>query len=157
MATGKVFYWIKIRDSFLESDAVDFLMSQPNGAEYVVLYQSLCLLTMNTNGELARKLGEVLISYDAAKIARDAKWFSIDTVRVALELYKKLGLVYEQQSGLLRISDYDRMVGKETDWAEKKNRQRLASKSGDNVPSVGGDIVQPLNGSSLDNPNSLNP
>ena len=134
MATGKVFYWIKIRDSFLESDAVDFLMSQKDGANYIVLYQAICLKTMNTKGELGRQLGEVLIPYDAAKIARDTKWFSIDTVRVALELYKKIGLVFEQDNGILKIADYERMVGHDTDWAEKKKFQRLTDKGRDNVP-----------------------
>ena len=43
MATGKRFYWIKLKDSFMNSEVVDFLMSQPNGANYVVLYQ-ICLL-----------------------------------------------------------------------------------------------------------------
>mgnify|MGYP000051898394 CR=1 FL=1 len=47
MATGKRFYWIKLKDSFMNSEVVDFLMSQPNGANYVVLYQMLCLKTIN--------------------------------------------------------------------------------------------------------------
>ena len=38
MATGKRYYWIKLKDSFMNSEVVDFLMSQPNGASYVVLY-----------------------------------------------------------------------------------------------------------------------
>lgn len=38
MATGKRYYWIKLKDSFMSSDAIDYLMSQPDGANYVVLY-----------------------------------------------------------------------------------------------------------------------
>lgn len=34
----------------MNSEVVDFLMSQPNGASYVVLYQMLCLKTINTGG-----------------------------------------------------------------------------------------------------------
>ena len=99
MATGKRYYWIKLRETFMTSDAVDFLMGQPNGANYVVLYQMLCLKTINTQGRLERKIGEVIIPYDEAKIQRDTKWFSIDTVRVALNLYKSLGHVYIDQDG----------------------------------------------------------
>ena len=94
MATGKRYYWIKLKDTFMTSDAVDFLMSQPDGANYVVLYQMLCLKTINNEGSLERQIGEVLIPYDEAKIQRDTKWFSIDTVRVALKLYQALGLIY---------------------------------------------------------------
>ena len=50
MATGKRFYWIKLKDSFMSSDEIDYLMSQPDGANYVVLYQMLCLKTINTGG-----------------------------------------------------------------------------------------------------------
>lgn len=50
MATGKRYYWIKLKDSFMSSDEIDYLMSQPDGANYVVLYQMLCLKTINTNG-----------------------------------------------------------------------------------------------------------
>lgn len=124
MATGKRYYWIKLKESFLTSDAVDFLMGQPDGANYVVLYQILCLKTINTGGKLERHIGEVIIPYDEAKIQRDAKWFTIDTVRVALNLYKALGLVYMDRNGTLALADYENLVGSETDYAEKNRRQR---------------------------------
>lgn len=123
MATGKRYYWIKLKETFMTSDAVDFLMGQPDGANYVVLYQMLCLKTINTGGRLERHIGEVIIPYDEAKIQRDTKWFSIDTVRVALNLYKALGLVYQDQEGTLSLADYENLVGSETDWAAKKRRQ----------------------------------
>ena len=87
------YYWIKITDRFMTSDTVDFLMEQKDGANYVVLYQMLCLKSVNNDGRLSRTIGEVIIPYDEAKIQRDTKWFTIDTIRVALELYKKLGLI----------------------------------------------------------------
>lgn len=140
MATGKRYYWIKLKETFMTSDAVDFLMGQPNGANYVVLYQMLCLKTINTGGKLERHIGEVIIPYDEAKIQRDTKWFTIDTVRVALNLYKALGLVYQDQDGTLALANYENLVGSETDWAEKRRRQRSdlpvpSLPSGDNVPS----------------------
>ena len=140
MATGKRYYWIKLKESFMTSDAVDFLMGQPDGANYVVLYQMLCLKTINTGGKLERHIGEVIIPYDEAKIQRDTKWFSIDTVRVALNLYKALGLVYVDKDGALCLTDHENLVGSETDWAEKRRRQRSdlpvpSLPSGDNVPS----------------------
>lgn len=125
MATGKRYYWIKLKDSFMSSDAIDYLMSQPDGANYVVLYQMLCLKTINTGGCLVSKIGEMLIPYDVEKIQRECKWFSLATVRVALEVYKQIGLVFENPDGTLSISDYSEMIGSETDWAAKKRRQTL--------------------------------
>lgn len=117
-------YWIKLTDRFISSDTVDFLMSQKDGANYVVLYQMLCLKTVNNGGVLARELGEMIVPYDVEKIQRDCKWFSVDTVRIALELYKKLGLIYENNEGILAISDFDRLIGSQTCGAEKKALQR---------------------------------
>lgn len=136
MATGKRFYWMKLKESFMTSDTIDYFMSQPDGANYVVLYQMLCLKTINTDGRLSRQIGEVVIKYDIPKIQRDLKWFSADTIRVALNLYKSFGLVYEDIDGVLALADHNNLVGCETDWGEKKRRQRNspALQSGDNVP-----------------------
>ena len=126
----------------MSSDTVDYLMSQPNGANYVVLYQMLCLKTINTDGKLSRQIGEILIPYDIEKIQRDCKWFSTDTIRVALNLYRSFGLIYEDQDGVLVLSDHQNLVGSETDWAAKRRRQRLEQ---DDIPQLpadtGGDIV----------------
>lgn len=127
MADKKKFYWIKLKDSFMTSDKVDYLMSQEGGANYIVLYQMLCLKTINTDGNLVRKIGEVILPFDAEKIQRDCKYFSIDTVRMAMNIYKALGMIYEQEDGFLRISDFDDLVGEETNWAIQKRRQRSIS------------------------------
>ena len=124
MATGKRYYWIKLRESFMTSDTVDFLMSQKDGANYVVLYQMLCLKTINTGGRLSRTIGEIVIPYDVEKIQRDCKWFSADTIRVALNLYKRFGLIYEDMDGTLVLVEHGSMVGSETDYAEKNRRIR---------------------------------
>lgn len=108
----------------MTSDTVDFLMSQKDGANYVVLYQMLCLKTINTGGRLSRTIGEIVIPYDVEKIQRDCKWFSADTIRVALNLYKKFGLIYEEMDGTLVLADHDSMVGSETNWAAQKRNQR---------------------------------
>lgn len=122
--TGKRFYWLKLKPEFMQGDLVDFLMSQKNGANYVVLYQMLCVKAINTNGELVSNIGEILIPYDAEKIQRECKWFDIDTIVIAIELYKKLGLVYEQANGVLTISNFSEIVGGETYWAKIKRIER---------------------------------
>ena len=117
------FYWIKLTDRFMTSDTVDFLMEQKDGANYVVLYQMLCLKTVNNDGQLSRTIGEVIIPYDEEKIQRDMKWFSIDTIRVALNLYQKLGLIYRQENGTLKITNYENLIGSQTISAFKKQEQ----------------------------------
>lgn len=134
---NKKYYWIKLRKDFFERDDIDFILSQEKGCEYIVLYQMLCMKASNNEGFLGTKINEVIIPYDVKKITRDCKYFDYDTVMVALELYKQLGLVYEESNNVLRISDYDNLVGSETVWAEKKRlyreKQKLLGQKGDNV------------------------
>lgn len=132
MATGKRFYWMKLKENFMTSDTIDYFMSQPDGANYVVLYQMLCLKTINTDGRLSRQIGEVVIKYDIPKIQRDLKWFSADTIRVALNLYKAFGLVYEDVDGTLVLTDHRNLVGSETDAASRMRNVR--SRKADVLP-----------------------
>lgn len=126
----KTFYWIKLRKEFMDGEAIDFLMSQKNGSNYVVLYQMLIMKTLNTEGQLCNKIGEVIIPFDVEKIQRDCKWFDIDTVRVAMELYAKLGLIYKDENNLLSITNFEDMVGSETYWAKQKRLQREKTEIG---------------------------
>lgn len=122
----KRYYWIKLKTDFFDLPEIDWLLSQKNGAEYIVLYQMLCLMTANNNGELSSKFGEMIVPYDVEKIVRDTKYFDFDTVKVALELYKKLGLIYESEDNALRISNYEEMIGisKTDDHTKKLNAER---------------------------------
>ncbi len=133
--TDKKYYWIKLKTDFFNQEAIDFLMSQQNGCQYIVLYQMLCLHTANTNGVMATKIGEVIVPYDVKKIVRDTKYFDFDTVTVALELFKRLGLVYQDDGDILRIANLNHMVGSESasQAAIKKReyRERLKDKKED--------------------------
>lgn len=122
--TDKKYYWIKLKTNFFNTDVIEFLLSQKNGCEYVVLYQMLCLKSANTNGSLKSEIGEMIVPFTVDKIVRDTKYFDTDTVVVALELYKKLGLIYEGKDNCLMISNYSEMVGSETDYALKKRAYR---------------------------------
>ena len=126
MATGKRYYWMKLKESFMTSDTIDYFMSQPDGANYVVLYQMLCLKTIHTDGRLSRQIGEVIIPYDVEKIRRDCKWFSADTIRVALKLFQSFGLIYVDVDGTLVLADHNNLVGSETDAAARMRSSRAS-------------------------------
>ena len=129
MSDSGRYYWIKLRTDFFNQPAHDFLMSQVNGAEYVVLYLMLCTQAANSNGLLVSEIGSITVPYDVDKIARDAKFFSRDTVCIALKLYKQLGLIEELGDGTLRIVGITDMVGSETASAQKVREWRSKKKS----------------------------
>ena len=124
MAKPKRYFWMKLKETFMTSDTIDYFMSQPDGANYVVLYQMLCLKTINTGGRMSRQIGELIIPYDVEKIQRDCKWFSVDTIRVALKLYQAVGLIYEDIDGTLVLTDHKNLVGSETDAAARMRNSR---------------------------------
>ena len=80
MADNKKFYWIKLKTDFFNQETIDFLMSQQNGCQYVVLYQMLCLNTANNGGNLSTKIGEMIVPYDVNKIVRDTKYVTIQSL-----------------------------------------------------------------------------
>lgn len=154
---NKRFYWIKLKTDFFNQETIDFLMGQKNGCQYIVLYQMLCLMTANNEGKLCSNIGELIVPYDVDKIARDTKYFDFDTVTVALGLFKRIGLIYEEDAGVLKISNIDTMVGSESKWAEKKRLQREKKKkqlniTGSNreIKCLKGDIVPKMSKKSED-------
>ena len=135
----KKFYWIKLRTDFFSREEIDFMLSQQNGCEYVVLYQMLCLNTANNGGRLETRLNEVIIPYDIQKIVRDCKYFDYDTVAMALELYKRLGLIYEDDDNVLKLADFTQIVGSEsaTKEAIRKRNYRAKIKADNERDKVG--------------------
>lgn len=121
MEKTKRYYWIKLKTDFFNLAEIDFLLSQKDGCQYIVLYQMLCLQTANNNGKLASRVGEMIIPYDPDKIARD-------TVIGAMELFKKLNLIYTDDGICLKIAGFENMVGSETGWAKQKREQREKQK-----------------------------
>lgn len=124
MADNK-YFWIKLKTDFFSQETIDFLMAQKNGCEYIVLYQMLCLNTVNNEGKLLTKIGEMIVPYDINKIVRDTKYFDYDTVTLAVTLFKKLGLVYEDEDGVLSISGFKDMIGKCSDSTNAERQRRF--------------------------------
>ena len=134
--SNKKYFWIKLKKDFFDLPTIDWLLEQEKGCEYVVLYQKLCLLTANNNGELSRRIGKMIIPYDVKKIAEVTK-FNCETIDAALKIYEKIGLIFAQKNGMLTISNIDEMVGSETESAIRMRRsrklQKIASQCDNNV------------------------
>lgn len=108
----------------MTSEKVDILISQKNGSSYIVIYQILCLKTLNTEGELATHVNEIMIIWDDEKIQRECKWFDIDTIRIAKGLFQELGLLERNTKGCLQIKDHQELIGCETGSAVDTRRAR---------------------------------
>ncbi|MCU9815866.1 phage replisome organizer N-terminal domain-containing protein [Paraclostridium sp. AKS73] len=86
---NKKYYWLKLKEDFFEEDAISWIEEQENGKDYCLFYLKLCLKSLKTNGLLIRNVGSMLVPYDIKTLARVTNT-EPDTVRVAMELFKKL-------------------------------------------------------------------
>jgi len=121
------FYWLQLKEDFFEDDAIEWLEEQkPNGRDYAYFYLKLCLKSLKSNGILIRQVGNILIPYDNQKLAELSK-MDFDTVTVAMELLKQIGLVKVLENGEIYITQLENLIGSKSMGALKKQQQRLLS------------------------------
>ena len=123
----KKYYWLKLKEGFFEEDTIEWLEEQENGVYYSNFYLKLCLKSLKTNGILIRNVGEILIPYDIKKLAEMTR-VKIDTAIVAMELFKKIGLVQILDNGEIYLTQLELMVGSETSKAELMRNKRAREK-----------------------------
>ena len=124
MATGKRYYWIKLKENFMNSDLVDHIMEQPHGAEYILIYQMLCMKSINSNGRLELQLDGRRIPFTIDKLRRDFRWFNEKRIREALSILKEGHLIDIEADGTIVINNFNELAGCETDYAVQKRMQR---------------------------------
>ena len=125
--TAKKYYWLKLKEDFFEDDTIEWIEEQPGGERYSLFYLKLCLKSLKTDGILIRNVGDMLIPYDEKKLAEITKT-DIDTVRVAMSLFKKIGLVQILENGEIYMAQLQNMVGSETSKAQLMRNKRARDK-----------------------------
>lgn len=119
------FYWLQLKEDFFEDDAIEWLEEQqPNGRDYAYFYLKLCLKALKSNGILIRQVGNILIPYDNKKLAELTK-IDFDTVTVAMELLKQIGLIQILENGEIYITQLENLIGSVSKGALKKQQQRF--------------------------------
>ena len=139
MAKTKRYYWVKLKEDFFQDEVISWIEEQEKGIYYTNFYLKLCLKAMNSEGLLIRRIGDMLIPYDIKNLAK-ITGVDQDTVIVAMELFKKTGLVEILENGEIYLTQLQNMIGSESGWAEKKRLQREKKKSEDNVPKLEDDV-----------------
>lgn len=133
---SKRYFWLKLKDDFFDDDTIRYIEEQENGVIYSNFYLKLCLKSLKTGGKLIRLIGNRLIPYDVAALARLTN-IPADTVAVAMQLFQKIGLVELLEQGEILLPQINEMIGSETDKAETMRRKRAEDR-------LKGNIVTPL-------------
>lgn len=120
---NKTYYWLKLNEDFFSDDTIKYIREQENGDKYLIIYLILCLKSLRTDGIVIRIVGNTLVPYDTKSLAA-MTGSDFDTVRSAVDLFRKIGLVDILDSGAIHMAQIKELVGKETDAARRKRKSR---------------------------------
>ena len=122
------YFWIKLKEDFFDSEQMDFIHEQPGGAEYIYIYLRLCLMAANSDGVVERRIGPMVMPYSITKLAEVVR-STPDSVMVALNVFKQIGLVEETEMGAISIPSVKDMVGSESESASRVRKFRAKAAS----------------------------
>ena len=87
--------------------------------------------------------GTMLVPYDAKQLGKITNT-DIDTVRVAMELFKNIGLVEVLENGEIYLTQLENMVGSETSKAQLMRNKRAKDKDLTNSNNSGNNVTKML-------------
>lgn len=145
MSENKRYYWLKLQENFFDDDTIDFIESQENGEKYVLFYLKLCLKALKNEGKLIRYVGEMLLPFDDVGLSKITRT-DIDTVRSALVLFSKIGLIKKLDTGEIFLTQLNEMVGTETQKAKYMRERRLQERNNGvtMLPECNSDVTQSI-------------
>ena len=139
-AKSKRYYWLKLPETFFDAvddETISYIEDMDGGQAYVLFYLKLLCKALRTDGYLIRYVGTGCIPYDDAALAKLTR-MSVDTVRCAVQVLTKVGLMQRLESGELFLTQIKEFTGSETDKAAIMRKSRARARLD------GGNIVTPL-------------
>lgn len=120
MTETKKYYWLKLKKDFFKRHDIQIIESMENGKEYVLFYLKLLAESVSHNGEL--RFSET-IPYNDKMLATITNT-NIDIVRSAIKIFGELELVKMMSNDTIYMEEVQKLLGTETEWAEKKRVYR---------------------------------
>ena len=129
MAESKKYYWLKLKRDFFKRHDIRIVESMPNGKDYILFYLKLLLESIDHEGTL--RFSETIP--DNEQMLSVVTNTNIDTVKAAMKLFIELNMMTVFDDQTIFMTEVDKLIGSETEWAKKKREQRLKK---DNVPAL---------------------
>ena len=139
MSDNRRYYYLKLKESFFDEDAIVLLESMQDGILYSNILLKLYLKSLKNGGKL--QLDEH-IPYNEQMIATLTRQ-QVGTVERALQIFRALGLVEPLSGGVLYMSNIELLIGQSSTEGERKRRARLALQKQKALPETGADICPP--------------
>ena len=130
MADSKRFYWLKLKRDFFKRHDIRIIENMKNGKDYILFYLKLLCESIDHDGDL-RFSEKIPYSEEMLATITDT---NVDIVRAAVNMFIQLGMMELMDDGTYFMTEVQKMIGRETEWAEKKRQYREQLKQNeDNV------------------------
>ena len=131
MSDNKKYYYLKLKEDFFDNEEMKVLESMKNGVEYQNVYLKMCLLSLKSDGAL---LFKNMLPYSIEMLSSVLR-VNIDTVKTAIEIFQKIGLITVTDTETIYMTDIQTLVGQSSTEAErvKRYRQNLAQKKQEQI------------------------
>lgn len=128
MSENKKYYWLKLKETFFDSEEMKILESMENGTIYQNLYLKICLISLKSNGAL---LFKDMIPYNLEMIATITRT-NIDIVRAGLQVFEKLKLITITDNEVIYMTDIQTLIGKSSTESDRVSKYRKTLKDNSN-------------------------
>ena len=129
MGESKKYYWLKLKRDFFKRHDIRIIEEMPNGKDYVLFYLKLLLESVDHEGTL-RFSDTIPYNEQMLSVVTNT---NIDIVRSAMKLFIELKMMDIFDDQTIYMSEVEKYIGSESQWAEKKRLQRAKE---DNVPKL---------------------
>ena len=128
---AKKYYWLKLKQDFFKQHNIRIIEEMENGKDYILFYLKLLVESISHQGHL--RFSDT-IPYNDKMLATITNT-NVDIVRNAIKVFNELNLMEILDDGTIYMTETQKMIGNETDWARKKReyRARLQEQKKDNV------------------------
>ena len=140
----KKYYWLKLHKDFFKRKEIVMIENMPRGVYFIHFYLKLLLESVESEGKL--RFSDT-IPYDENMLAYLTNT-DTDIVKEALEIFENLHMIDIYDDKTLFMTELEKMVGSESEWAQKKREYRLAH---DKTKEISEDTVRTEEGHSEDN------
>ncbi len=127
MSNNKKYYYLKLKETFFNSDEIILIESMQYGMLFSNILLKLYLLSLKFNGFL--RLNENM-NYSAQMIATLTR-HEVGTVERALKVFYEFGLILSTADGSIYMADIEGMVGESSTEADRKRLARANANKGE--------------------------
>ena len=129
MADNKTYYYMRLKENFFDGNELSVIEAMPDGFLYSNILLKMYLKSLRHEGRLMAGT----IPYDAEMIAKITR-HKVKTVKKALELFDRAGLIEVLDNGAIYMLDIQNFVGKSTTEADRqRDYQRRIKEERENL------------------------